>query len=188
LEKNLRSIEKEDTKRRAYKKLFDTGNPFTGDSLAIHVTKDNREIIQNYMDAGMSLNERTSTGTPMLNVAIRAEQESLVEWMLTQDIDLDAVSKDRGYSALMDCVWKKNLGLARILISRGVNLDFVSNDNQSALVLAVGEGSVELVRILAEAGADPDKSDALGMSAYSYAKLFHNEEILKILEKYHHEK
>lgn len=188
LKTNIETIVAEDIKKRAWKKLFDSGNPFIPDSFAIHVEKDNREIVQTYIDAGMSLNERTSLGTPMLNVAIRAEQVDEVKWILQHEIDLDAVSKDRGYSALMDCVWKKNLELAKILVDKGVNLDFTSTDGQSALVLAVGEGNVKMVELLAEAGADPDKSDALGMSAYGYAKLFKREDLVHILEKYHHEK
>lgn len=188
IKKNIEKIVAEDVRKRAWKKLFDSGNPFSPDSFAIHVEKDNREIVQTYIDAGMSLNERTSLGTPMLNVAIRSEQVDEVKWILQHEIDLDAVSKDRGYSALMDCVWKKNLELAKILVEKGVNLDFTSTDGQSALVLAVGEGNVKMVQLLADAGANPDKADALGMSAYGYAKLFKRDDIVQILEKYHHEK
>lgn len=186
LQKNIQTIALEAKKKEAWKKLFDSGNPFTGDSLAIHVQKDNRQIVQTYIDAGMSLNERTSSGVPMLNVAIRAEQVDEVKWMLEQDVDLDAVSGDRGYSALMDCVWKKNLELTKILVSKKVNLDFVSSDNQSALTLAVGEGKAEMVKVLSDAGASPDKFDALGMSAWTYAKLFKRQDLLEIMEKNHH--
>lgn len=186
LENNIHALALEAKKKEAWKKLFDTGNPFTGDSLSVHVQKDNREIVQTYIDAGMSLNERTSTGVPMLNVAIRSEQVEEVKWMLEQDVDLNAVSNDRGYSALMDCVWKKNLEIAKFLVSKGVNLDFVSSDNQSALTLAVGAGNAELVKILSDAGASPDKFDALGMSAWTYAKLFKRQDLLDLMEKNHH--
>ena len=186
LENNIHALALEAKKKEAWKKLFDTGNPFTGDSLSVHVQKDNREIVQTYIDAGMSLNERTSTGVPMLNVAIRSEQVEEVKWMLEQDVDLNAVSNDRGYSALMDCVWKKNLEIAKVLVSKGVNFDFVSSDNQSALTLAVGAGNAELVKILSDAGASPDKFDALGMSAWTYAKLFKRQDLLDLMEKNHH--
>lgn len=186
LENNISGIALEDKKKVAWKKLFDTGNPFTGDALSIHVKKDNREIVQTYLDAGMSLNERDAEGVPMLNVAIRAEQVDEVKWMLEQDVDLNAVSNDRGYSALMDCVWKKNLELTKILVGKGVNLDFVSSDNQSALTLAVGAGNADMVKVLSDAGASPDKFDALGMSAWTYAKLFKRQDLLALMEKNHH--
>ena len=186
LENNIQGISLEAKKKAAWKKLFDSGNPFTGDSLSVHVQKDNRDIVQTYLDAGMSLNERNAEGVPMLNVAIRAEQVEEVKWMLEQSVDLNAVSNDRGYSALMDCVWKKNLELAKILVEKGVNLDFVSTDNQSALTLAVGAGNAEMVKLLSDAGASPDKFDALGMSAWTYAKLFKRQDLLKLMEKNHH--
>ena len=186
LQNNIAGLALESKKKEAWKKLFDGGNPYTGDALSVHVQKDNRDVVQTYLDAGMSLNERTSLGVPMLNVAIRAEKVDEVKWMLGQDIDLNAVSADRGYSALMDCVWKKNLELTKILIEKGVNLDFVSSDNQSALTLAVGAGNADLVKALSDAGASPDKFDALGMSAWTYAKLFKRQDLLDIMEKNHH--
>ena len=186
LQNNIQAIAQEAKKKESWKKLFDSGNPFTGDALSIHVAKDNRQIVQTYIDAGMSLNERTEAGVPMLNVAIRAEQVDEVKWMLEQDIDLNAVSNDRGYSALMDCVWKKNLELTKILVEKKVNLDFVSSDNQSALTLAVGAGNAEMVKVLSDAGASPDKFDALGMSAWTYAKLFKRQDLLALMEKNHH--
>ena len=186
LENSIHGIAIEAKKKEAYKKLFDTGNPFTGDALAIHVAKDNREIAQTYIDAGMSLNEKNEAGVPMLNIAIRAEQVDEVKWMLEQNVDLNAVSGDRGYSALMDCVWKKNLELTKILVEKKVNLDFVSTDGQSALTLAVGAGNAEMVKVLSDAGASPDKFDAMGMSAWTYAKLFKRQDLLDLMEKNHH--
>ena len=185
-ENNIQGIALEAKKKAAWKKLFDSGNPFTGDALAVHVQKDNREVVQTYIDAGMSLNERNAEGVPMLNVAIRAEQVDEVKWMMEQGLDLNAVSNDRGYSALMDCVWKKNLELVKILVEKGVNLDFVSSDNQSALTLAVGAGNADMVKVLSDAGASPDKFDALGMSAWTYAKLFKRQDLLDLMEKNHH--
>lgn len=186
VQNNLAAIALEDQKKAAWKKLFDSGNPFTGDALSVHVKKDNRDVVQTYLDAGMSLNERDAEGTPMLNVAIRAEQVDEVKWMLEHDVDLNAVSKDRGYSALMDCVWKKNLELAKILVAKKANLDFVSADNQSALALAVGAGNADMVKLLSDAGANPDKFDALGMSPWTYAKLFKRQDLLDLMEKNHH--
>ena len=54
----------------------------------------------------------------------------------------------------------------------------------------VGAGNVvdaEGFNFLADAGADPDIKDSMGMSAYGYAKLFKKQEIIDVLEKYHKE-
>ena len=68
-----------------------------------------------------------------------------------------------------------------------VDLNTVSKDGQTMLVLAVGADKTEIVKMLAENGANPDIKDGMGMSAYDYAVLFKKTEILSILEKFHKE-
>ena len=195
IENTFDSIRSEYIRKCAKIALFCDGIPFTAESFAYSLAKDNRAISSLFIEAGMSINARTedeipliniSKGTPMLNVAIRCEQEDCVKWILKhKGVDIDAISEDRGYSAVMDAVWKGNLELTKLLVSRGANLNFVSNDKQSALVLAVGASKTDICRILLENGADPDIKDVMGMSAYDYARLFKNDEILAMMEKSH---
>lgn len=185
LESQIDSILHEEKSRDAFSGLFNDGIPFTADCFAHYIEKDNLEICQRFVDAGISINCRTETGTPMLNVAIRSEQGRIVEWILSQNVDIDAVSNDRGYSAVMDAVWKNNFDITKILIERGANLNFISRDGQSVLVLAVGAGKLNICKLLADSGADPDIKDQMGMSAYEYAKLFGRKDIVEALEKYH---
>lgn len=185
LESQLDAIKNEEKSREAFSSLFNDGIPFTADCFAFHIEKDHLEICQRFIDAGISINCRTELGTPMLNVAIRAEQNRMVEWILTQNVDIDAVSNDRGYSAVMDAVWKNNYDLTKVLVERGANLNFISRDGQSVLVLAVGAGKENICKLLADSGADPDIKDEMGMSAYEYAKLFGRTDIVSALEKTH---
>ena len=152
-----------------------------------YIEKDNFEICQRFVDAGININCRTEDATPMLNVAIRSEQNRMVEWLLSQNVDIDAVSNDRGYSAVMDAVWKNNYELTKTLVERGANLNFIGRDGQSVLVLAVGAGKLNICQLLADSGADPDIKDQMGMSAYGYAKLFNRTDIVEALEKHHKE-
>lgn len=185
LEKQITHIKDEEKTRNAFSNLFNDGIPYTADCLALYINKGKLDICQRFIDAGISINCRTEDGTPMLNVAIRSEQEECVNWILQQNVDIDAVSDDRGYSAVMDAVWKNNLELTKLLIERGANLNFISHDGQSVLVLAVGAGNFEICKLLAESGADPDVKDKMGMSALEYANLFGKKDIAEILQKYH---
>ncbi|MCR5612448.1 ankyrin repeat domain-containing protein [Treponema sp.] len=185
LETQLEAIKAEEKSRDAFASLFNDGIPFTADCFADAVAKNNREVCQRFVDAGIDINCRTKEGTPMLNVAIRAEQNDIVMWLLEKNVSIDAVSNDRGYSAVMDAVWKNNFELTKILIEHGANLNYIGRDGQSVLVLAVGAGKLNICKLLAEAGADPDVKDKMGMSAYEYAKLFGRKDIAEILEKYH---
>ena len=187
LESQIDSIKNEEKSRDAFSSLFNDGIPFTADCFAHHIEKDNFDICQRFVDAGININCRTEDGTPMLNVAIRSEQNRMVEWLLSQNVDIDAVSNDRGYSAVMDAVWKNNYELTKTLVERGANLNFIGRDGQSVLVLAVGAGKLNICQLLADSGADPDIKDQMGMSAYGYAKLFNRTDIVEALEKHHKE-
>ncbi|MBQ3650337.1 MAG: ankyrin repeat domain-containing protein [Treponema sp.] len=98
--------------------------------------------------------------------------------------DIDAISSDRGYSPVMDAVWRKNFDITKYLISKGADLSFVSSDGQPILVLAVGNGNVDIVKILLENGADPDIKDSMGMSAREYALLFKKKPMIELMEKF----
>lgn len=171
----------------AYEYLYENGHPFDSDNFAKYIEKWKKKICQSYVDAGMSVNSVDSDGTPMLNIAARSDNLAAVKWLLNNGADLNGISKDRGYSAVMDAVWRGNEEITAFLVNKGAELNTISKEGQTMLVLAVGADKTEIVRILAENGADPDIQDGMGMSAYGYAQLFKKEEILSILEKYHKE-
>ena len=51
-------------------------------------------------------------------------------------------------------------------------------------MLAVGNGNVDIVKILLENGADPDIKDSMGMSAREYALLFKKKPMIELMEKF----
>ena len=195
LKKNSKKIIADDTKISAFKYLFENGIPFDADHFAEYLVKEKdpkkaarkKEILDCYLAAGLDINSRDKDGTPILNNACRTENLDAVKWLCSLGADVNAVSEDRGYTPLMDAVWKGNKDIAAYLIDQGADLNTISKEGQSNLVLAVGADKLEIVRLLAEHGADPDVADAIGMSAYGYAQLFRKEEICAILEKYHKE-
>lgn len=174
-------------KKEAFRYLFEHGLPFTADCFAGYIEKGKIDLCRQYVRAGMSVDARDSDGTPMLNIACRCENCALAEWLVSCGCDIDPVSEDRGYTPLMDAVWKGNLEIASFLIQHGADVNRLSKDGQTMIVLAVGADKLDLCRLLAENGADVDIPDAMGMSAYGYAKLFKKNEILSVLEKYHKE-
>ncbi len=180
-------ILQEQLEEDSYNYLFENGYPFDGENFARHIAKWNKEICRRYVDAGMDVNTTDSDGTPMLNIAARSDNLEAVKWLVSCGVRLDSVSKDRGYTAIMDAVWRGNAEMTEFFIGQGAELDTISKDGQTMLILAVGADKTEIVKMLAENGANPDIKDGMGMSAYGYAKLFKKTEILSILEKYHKE-
>lgn len=187
LKKSYPLLEKTFEREDAYAYLFKNGMPFTPDSFADVIAKDKIDLCEKYIIAGMDVNSRTSEGTPMLNIAVRAENFDCVEWLIKHGADINAVSEDRGYTAIMDAVWRGNKTLVEYFVKQGAVLNTVSKEGQTMLVLAVGAGRVDICKILSDNGENPDIPDAMGMSAYGYAKLFKKHEIVAILEKNHKE-
>lgn len=175
------------TKRVAKKKLLEKGIPFTPDCFATYIAKNKSKICDLFINGGMDINSRDENGTPLLNIAVRNDNEDFVKLFIDLGADINSVSQDRGYTPVMDAVWKGNKEIAKILIEEGAELNTINKEGQTNLVLAVGANKTEICKLLAEHGADPDIKDQMGMSAYGYATLFKKEDIINILKPFHKE-
>ncbi len=187
LSKKYNKISDEASMRIAKQKLLDRGIPYTADCFGTYIAKNKPEIVHQFLEAGMSINARDDLGTPMLNIACRNDNFEFVEMILDLGAELNASSEDRGYTAVMDAVWRGNEKITKYLISKGADLNTINKEGQNNLILAVGANRESLVKLLVENGADPDVKDMMGMSAYNYAVLFKKQKLVDILKPYHKE-
>ena len=185
LTKEYNNLSNEASMRLAKKKLLDRGIPYTSDCFGTYIAKNKPEVVHEFLAAGMSINSRDDLGTPMLNIACRNDNFEFVQMIFELGAELNAVSEDRGYTAVMDAVWRGNEKITKYLISKGADLNTINKEGQNNLILAVGANRESLVKLLAENGADPDVKDMMGMSAYNYAVLFKKQKLVEILEPYH---
>lgn len=181
LEEQLPIYIKEEQKKNAIDELYNRGITFTTDSFAHEIEMNNIEICKLFLMAGMDINSVCEKGVPMICHAARRSNKKTMQWLLASGADIDAISADRGYSAVMDAVWKANDDLVELLCEKGANLDFISRDGQSVLVLAIGGPSPRICDILIAHGANPYIKDKMGMSAYDYAKLFKQTHLLELI-------
>lgn len=184
IEKNLPKYIEEEEQKKAHKKLFDMGIPFTPDCFSSYIAKDDEEICTLFYEAGMSVNVRDAAGTPMLCIAARSGRKAMIEWLVERGAEINAISKDRGYSPVMDAVWKSSLDIVDLLIKLGADLNIVSNDGQTALIVATGASNPRICELLVKNGADPNFKDRMGMSSLEYAKLFKKQILIPIYEEY----
>lgn len=187
INKNYKKLSSNSVKRLSKKNLLDKGIPFTSDCFATYIAKNKLEIVNEFLKANMSINSKDDMGVPMLNIACRNDNYEFVEMFLDLGADINAVSDDRGYTAVMDAVWRGNEKITKFLIDKGADLNTINKEGQTNLILAVGANRESLVQLLAENGADPDVKDMMGMSAYTYAVLFKKEKLVEILKPYHKE-
>lgn len=169
-------------RREARRSLLELGISFRGDAFAEAVVEGNTQAAELFLKAGLPADTRDKKGVPLLGLAVRTGNQAMVDLLLDAGAQIDTQSEDRGNSALMDAVAGGHERIARRLVEAGANVNLKSKDGQTALVLAVGRNSVELVELLLKAKADPDIPDKLGFSGRKYAKLFHNPEILALFE------
>ena len=187
LKKQYRQINLKNDKRMARKELMTRGIPCTADCFGQYLAKNKTEICNLFLEADIDPNSCDDFGTPLLNIAVRNDNEDFVKKLLDAGAQINAVSEDRGYTPVMDAVWRGNFEITKLLIEKGADLNTISKEGQSNLVLAVGADRVKICEILAKNGADPDIKDQMGMSAYGYATLFKKTEIVEILKPYHKE-
>ena len=187
LVKHYNSITEKAKTRIAKNKLLDRGIPFTSDCFATYIAKNKLEVVNEFLEAGMSVNSKDDMGVPMLNIACRNDNFEFVEMLLDLGAELDAISDDRGYTAVMDAVWRGNEKITKFLIEKGAELNTINKEGQTNLVLAVGANRENIVKLLVENGSDPDVKDMMGMSAYNYATLFKKQRIVDILKPFHKE-
>jgi uncharacterized protein len=159
------------------------GLGFSEEAFAGCVAEGNVELVKRYLEVGFSPNTRTRVGVPVLSVAVRGRHREVVALLIEHGADIDAVSGDRGNTAIMDAAAEGDVAVVRNLIHAGADLDVRSKNNQTALILAVGRGLVDVAEALIEGGADVTPTDSLGMSACKYAELFQSARILKLLER-----
>lgn len=174
---------KQHYEQEAKKELFSLGVPLTPDAFSQYISRENFKICNLFHQAGMSVNATDAAGIPMLCLAVRSGRILMVEWLIQQGADVNCVSADRGYTPLMDAIWKNDYTLIQFFIKHGSNLNTISKDGQSVSVLAIGVGNIKVCKLLAESGADLLLKDHMGMSAIDYARIFKKQLILEIFEK-----
>lgn len=187
LETNQEKLIQTDEKLQAQNELLEKGIPVCPSCFALCIEEENQKDFDRFIKAGIDINSSDPNGTPMLNVAARNNCTKMINKLLDLGADINAISKDRGYTALMDAILRGNEKNVSIFIDHGADVNTINKDGQTNLILAVGENKPHICSLLVKKGANPDIKDSMGMSAYEYAVLFKNQEIIDILSPFHKE-
>ena len=84
---------------------------------------------------------------------------------------------------LLEAVNRFDPTLVKSVIARGADLNESNEYGYTPLIRAVGNGYVEIARILIENGANLELKDALGRTALEMAKIQRNPALIKMLEE-----
>jgi hypothetical protein len=106
-----------------------------------------------------------------------------IEQLYTENKNCINEINEFGFSPLILACYKGNTEVAKFLIEKKTNLNYVS-DEGTALMAAVVKGKNELVKLLLENGANPNLTNLEGTTALMYATQFKNIELVKLLLQY----
>jgi len=129
------------------------------------------------------VNSRDYNGDTALLIAINRRDEDWTLFLLSQGADPNVAARD-GQRPLIAA---SRLGFTTAvaqLLARKAKVDATNKMGETALIAAVQQRQLAVVRMLLAAGANPDKADsAAGYSARDYAKRdARSREILRLIE------
>ena len=124
------------------------------------------ELIQSHPTIIDTKDEKGDTG---LIIAIRGSDQDWTGFLLNKGADPNAQGSN-GDTPLITAAKSSFNDAATWLLSLGAKVDGANRSGETPLIIAVQQRNVRLVKILLDAGADPDHTDAVaGYSAREYA-------------------
>src|SRR5262245_27994547 len=119
-------------------------------------TNGNATIIEKLLQAGADSNATAREGETPLMTAARTGKVEAVKTLLVHGADVDAKEQLRGQTALMWAAAEDNTAAVTALVEAHADLNARSNGGFNALLFAVRSGSRDVVKVLLDAGANPN--------------------------------
>ena len=130
----------------------------------------NSEALKMLQQKRTLVNARDLSGKTALIAALENRDSEWAGYLLQEGADPN-LPLSNGDTPLMTAARMGVQEPAQWLLSRGAKVDATNRKGETALIIAVQQRNVPLVRVLLEAGADPDHADSVaGYSARDYAK------------------
>lgn len=126
--------------------------------LVSSIKAENMQGVEEALALGVSANATDFTGRPVLELAARTGNVEFVKRLIDAGAEVDAVD-EIGFSAMMEAARDGHIEVTRYLLEQGADANRRSKANALFLTpmhLAGLSGKAEMVKLLAEAGANLD--------------------------------
>ena len=125
------------------------------------------------IDAGADIHRRYRYGDSALRLAAKHCDVQLAQRLLALNADVNAVEAMTGETPLLSAIEKRQPAqLVQLLIDAGRDVNHARRDGGTALIRAVRNGLLDVVRALIKAGARVDVRDQEGLSPLLHAARF----------------
>ncbi len=105
------------------------------------------------------------------------------DYYLREGESLDDID-EYGFTPLIECAITRQANIAKLLISRGVDINKSDVTGRTALHWAVDNADLELIRLLLVNGANPNAYTRAGLAVLVYPILRHQNDIKHLLYQY----
>ena len=133
--------------------------------------KEGEKVEQAIMDSGQIVNTRDVTsGETALHIVTQRRDLTWLSYLVGKGANVNQAD-DRGRTPLQLAVnlgWREG---AEFLVGRGARTNDPNDAGETPLISAVHRRDLQLMKVLLEAGADPDRADNSGRTARDYAAL-----------------
>jgi ankyrin repeat protein len=196
-------------KLKTYKQLFEV-KINKGLAVHMMVYNNEFEKLQNYLDNGGDINILDNQNNNLLHTAAFYNNIEMCKFLINNDIDINSVclsslligdSNDRHYDVIkyllgngidiynkcsiyykpVLCYTSKSPKTTQLLIDYGIALDDVDEYKQTALMCAVMDDRLDVVKILINAGANYNYIDNNGRNCLFSIKYGHSVELIEYL-------
>jgi Ankyrin repeats (3 copies) len=139
------------------------------------------QALQRHLAAGHAVDELNPLGLSCLHLACRAGGGlSAAKLLLLAGADPNIMSTPKGYTPVM---LAESVDIASYLLDNGADIEKVSSDGSTVLLVACCHGGLPVVRLLLERGAQRQilQRDASGESALGVARDLRDESVAMLL-------
>lgn len=171
------------------------------------------ETVSSLIEAGADIEERDQDGNTALILAAKGGYNHIIQYLAekgahlrtrnfykmtaktvayvegqkpSSDLLLKLLEQEHHDLSLLAAVEKGDLEEVGVFLKKGASLKAVDASGRNALVIAVSQGSTDMVKLLLEKGLDPSSSVWQEMDALEYARSIGQEAVAAVLEDHGH--
>ncbi len=151
------------------------------ESLAYACRNGDLERVRSIIDSDRaSLQSADADGNTPLHIAALQNQAGIVEFLLTQQPDIDP-KNNSGETPLNIAAKRGYTELLRLLLGHRADVDATDNDGKTPLMVAVAASDRKVTEILLENHSSPNVANAIGDTPLALAVAKGSAEIVKLL-------
>lgn len=155
--------------QKALHKLSNDGIDFNVDSFLIYVDKDNSDVVQTFIDAGMNPDTANDLGDKAVIVAAEKGLTKMLNLLLKNGANPNAADTD-GTTALMYAAYYRQRKTVAILVKNKADVNAQNRNKMTPLMYSVLTGDVDCIDELLTLDTDIKLVNNMGKTALSLAR------------------